>query len=118
MKTTAHRVVNPILRVIDPALGLGDKSMDKQLVVTSGFKILGPAAAPAIPELQRILRASYINKMISTADLAEVSLAYIGQPAVPSVTAMLGDPNPEIREAATNLLRKIAPEALTNALPQ
>jgi HEAT repeat protein len=37
------------------------------------------------------------------------------KPAVPSVIPYLTDPDPTVRKEATNLLRMIAPEALTNA---
>ena len=35
--------------------------------------------------------------------------------AVPAITAFLTDPEDGVREAATNILRKIAPEVITNA---
>lgn len=37
------------------------------------------------------------------------------RPAVPAMTALLADPEESIRETAANVLRKIAPEVLTNA---
>ena len=39
-------------------------------------------------------------------------------PAVPAITAVLMDPDEGLREAATNALRKIAPEVITNAPPR
>jgi len=38
------------------------------------------------------------------------------RPAVTAIVALLADPEEGIREAATNALRQIAPEALTNGL--
>lgn len=37
---------------------------------------------------------------------------------VPNILKVLAEPDPVLRSAATNALRAIAPEALTNALPK
>jgi len=42
----------------------------------------------------------------------------LARPAVPAITAIFTDPDEGLREAATNALRKIAPEVLTNKRSQ
>lgn len=44
------------------------------------------------------------------ADTAADALARIGAPAVPQVTVMLSDPNPELRVRAAHILAQIGPE--------
>jgi hypothetical protein len=54
------------------------------------FKVLGPLAAPAIPELARLARLTNHGDLHTHAVLA---LSAIGSPAVPVLTNLLADPN-------------------------
>jgi hypothetical protein len=50
--------------------------------------------------------------------LAARALAKFGTnalPALPTLTNSLADPVPDVREAATNAIKQIAPQVLTNA---
>lgn len=51
------------------------------------------------------------------ADTAADALARIGPPAVPQVTVMLSDPNPELRIRAAHILAQIGPDA-KQAVPE
>jgi hypothetical protein len=108
--------------------------------VVRGFEALGPEAAPAVPELARILSRT---KSTGTGYRATFALASIGEEglpaltnaladphcanryyaaeaigsigdkaraAVPALLLVLNDPDPVVRDAATLALRQVAPE--------
>ena len=78
---------------------------------------LGTNATPAVPAIIQCLADT--NDLL--AENAVRTLLKIRTPS-PEIAAglrkVLTDPRPKVRTAATNALRKIAPEALTNAPPK
>jgi HEAT repeat protein len=109
------------------------------------FRILGPVASPAIPDLTRLAIASKGEDRVmrcssclasigpeSVPALAEIISNYHGkgryypiavlakfgtnaQPAVPVLARCLSDPDVQVRATATNAISKLAPEMLANA---
>jgi HEAT repeat protein len=86
----------------------GDELYVNQLVSIYGFKILGAEAASAVPDLMKTLRAGEVE---SSAFAAE-ALTYIGEPAAPSLSTLLTDPDFAVRKAATNAMNAIADRAI------
>lgn len=66
-----------------------------QDAVIAAFRVMGPQAKPAIPELSRLLdqRSNY-----RTSYFAERALAAIGPAAVPALTVGLGGAHPQVRK--------------------
>jgi len=125
-----------------------DRQSARAEAVPAAFEALGRAAEPAIPALVRIMndQANKDASLNATLALAKFStnatsnlLARLSDPAAhgrwsaafalgelklnpevagPGLTAALRDIDPDIRSAATNALRKIAPGALTNSPPE
>jgi hypothetical protein len=62
---------------------------------------------PVVPTSPQITRLEDRGLPETAAD----SLARIGAPAVPQVTAMLGDPDPKLRTRAARILAQIGPDA-------
>jgi HEAT repeat protein len=60
----------------------------------AAFRSLGPAAAPAIPELLRLLRNEQTRRN------AEIALGSVGSPAIAPLTRALGNSRPKVRAAA------------------
>jgi hypothetical protein len=116
-------------------------------VADQGFCILGPEAKAAIPDLTRLMndptrprmadRAAYalahlgeeaIPPLLSTITNQKAPMrvtatryfSFIGTNAghaAPIFQNLLSDQDPDVRRAATNVLRRIAPQVLTNAPP-
>jgi len=91
--------------------------------VPEAFAPLGTDARRAVPELTKL--AHDTNQLLNPAYRvragAAAALAAYGSQATsaaPAVITLLSDTNREVRRAATNALRKIAPEALTNTPPK
>ncbi len=74
-----------------------------------GGKEIVPALAAVLTNHQHPARWSVALNIQNMGNNAHV--------AIPALIKSLSDPEPLVRKAATNTLRKIAPEALTNALP-
>ena len=73
-----------------------------------GFRVLGPAAKPAVPELIRIMRTSQNHNGRRT---AAYGLGFIGptaQDAIPALLETLKDPNNSVRDATVRALFDIA----------
>jgi hypothetical protein len=68
-----------------------------------GFKILGPAAGPAVPELAGLIR----SENSSVAMGAMYSLGSIGQESLPPLLALLADPEAPYRLAAASTIDQI-----------
>ena len=76
------------------------------------IKIMGTNAGPAIEVLARCVG----DKDIVVATLSVDTLrSSAGRSAVPALTALLNNPDPYVRNRATNALYQIAPEVLTNS---
>jgi len=58
----------------------------------AGFEILGPEAAPAIPDLTRLLCVSS-SRWWSRADAAFVALVHVGRDGLPPLITALADPS-------------------------
>lgn len=69
-----------------------------------------PPVVPTSPQIHRWQQREM-------PDTASDALARIGVPAVPSVTVMLSDPNPEIRMRAANILAQIGSDG-RSAVPE
>ncbi|HYG34796.1 MAG TPA: HEAT repeat domain-containing protein [Clostridia bacterium] len=63
----------------------------------TGFRILGPIATPAIP---RLLQLSRRPRQSFTSSRAIMSLGEVGQPALPTLQAIIEDPQHPNREIA------------------
>jgi hypothetical protein len=116
----------------------GTPARDQRWQVVCAFKILGPLGAPAARELSAILEQGrhpgYAASCLAAIGLSGLpgltqalghkdakvrfsaasalgGLLHEAQPAVPQLRARLADPVGYVREAATNALRRIAPES-------
>ncbi len=56
-----------------------------------GFRILGPEAAPAVPDLERLLRVSS-SRSWTRADVAFLALMHVGRDGLPPLITALADP--------------------------
>jgi hypothetical protein len=76
---------------------------DKFAAASEGFEILGPAAAPAVPDLIEL----FLDK--DTWEVVQVALMHVGEPAVPALTAALTNRSnpPRIRAAAADVLGNV-----------
>jgi len=66
------------------------KAEERAQAAMEAFKVLGPAATPAIPEL---IRRTGLNKSLARRDRALLALAHLGQPAVPTISDLLSKPD-------------------------
>lgn len=71
------------------------------------FEILGSAAAPAIPDLMRVLAAEEVN------DEVEEALALIGVSSISPLINALTNANPFLRQNAADTLKRIGAEAVS-----
>ncbi len=83
-------------------------------------EILGPVAAPAVPDLVRRLSTTnwHGRRDLATRALACAGPEAIAKSAAPCIAMLLIDSDLAVRTAATNALTRIAPEVLTNAPPR
>jgi hypothetical protein len=144
---TARHLPAPVRhsRLLRPFLV--DQSEERANTAATALRVLGPAAGPAIPELTRLMndtnsllvsrRAIWVlartgkeallpltavldNRQHPNRAFAVSCLADLGTnaaPAIPKLTQLLEDPDRAVRARATNTLRILAPEVLTNAVP-
>jgi hypothetical protein len=103
---------------LSPFFSTGDHFADAE----DAFRILGPVAHSAIPELTRLAVTSSGEDRVMRCSRC---LAYIGPEAVPALATIISNYHGKaryypiavlahVRQKATNAMNKIAPETLTN----
>lgn len=147
-KTRLYEIINHSLQWVIKDFELEDRNAVRSKLVWRPLGILGPEAKQAIPELMRMLTnstslalvaraanalpafgeeavpalmAAMTNQQAQIRATAIHVMSYLetnAQHAIPTLVALLNDPDVLIRKEATNALLKIAPEALTNASPK
>lgn len=91
-------------------------AMDRNMAAFFGFSILGPKAAPAVPELIEILNEHISEVSESGAIEALGSIGPNAKPAVAKLLELAAMENGEVRTAAVEALKKIDPESLKQAI--
>ncbi len=137
--------LNPLLRRLNQNWILTDRQEARAERATGALQLLGPNAAGAIPRLTRMmyeariggtkLRASRalsslgpqaLPPLLATLTNSQPQVIMVGlsglrglgsnaAPAVPTILNLLASSNFFVRVSATNALRRIAPQVLTNA---
>ena len=91
---------------------LGDPSWRVRAAAVEGITA-GPGAAAALPGLVEVLAA---GPGVGAREAAAAALARIGAPAVPLLIERLGEPDPDLRQAAAGVLGAIADRRAVAAL--
>jgi HEAT repeat protein len=100
--------------------GLRGDTIGERIDAAQYLAIMGPAAAPAVDELARLLRTNRNSGDWGPRLTALEALQRIGKdaaPAVPTLITVLGDPNPDLRKRAIHCLIVIGSPAALPAAP-
>lgn len=104
--------VGPEAAAAVPALRAALQRSEIATAATGALGDIGPAAQAAVPDL-----VARLGREESGYNTAVVALGNIGAAAVPRLIDAVASPNPDVRLAAVDALRRVEPAYLVSAVP-